>query len=202
MLKERLPPIILGSASPRRRELLSQLGLQFKVIKPDVEEKRQPGETPQDYVIRNGILKASWVSAQLNQSEDQLIICADTIVVRQGKVYEKPADTAGAVAMLSELAGQTHTVYTGMVVQRTGPQPQLVSRLVSTEVKLKSLPLSAIQAYVQTGEPLDKAGSYAIQGLGAFMVEEIHGSYSNVVGLPLSPLIDLLESDLRFKLWA
>lgn len=199
MIRDDLPALVLGSASPRRKELLAALGFQFRVEKPDVEEKRQAGERPEDYVARNARLKTEAVAERLQGPH--LVICADTIVAIGEQVYEKPNDPAHAIAMLRELTGRSHTVWTGLSVAMTGSKPRVVTRLVKTTVTLRPTSEAAIKAYVATGEPLDKAGSYAIQGQGGYMVERIDGSYSNVVGLPLHELIDVLENDFKLILW-
>lgn len=199
MIRDDLPSLVLGSASPRRKELLASMGFRFRIEKPDIEERRQPGERPENYVARNAQLKTEAVARRITGTH--LVICADTIVAIGDKVYEKPDDVGHAVAMLKELSGRTHTVWTGMSVALTGDVPKVVTRLVSTAVTLRPAAEAAIKAYVATGEPLDKAGSYAIQGQGGYMVEKITGSYSNVVGLPLHELVAVLEGDFKLNLW-
>lgn len=183
--------------------MLSAIGMSYELIKPDFDEKQQPGELPLDYVKRNSASKADWVLERIaSRREDAVIICADTIVVLDGRVYEKPRDPGHARAMLGELCGQTHIVMTAITVVRTMPTPKMVTKVVETAVALKKLTPAAIAAYVASGEPLDKAGSYAIQGVGGFMVDRIDGSYSNVVGLPLSELVSMLEDDFGLSLWS
>lgn len=182
--------------------MLTALGMNYELIKPDFDEKQRPGERAVEYVKRNSACKADWVLERVaNRAEDAVIICADTIVVLDDRVYEKPRDPGHARAMLGELSGKTHQVLTALSVVRTLPSPKMITKVVETFVKLKSLTPDSIAAYVASGEPLDKAGSYAIQGIGGFMVESIQGSYSNVVGLPLSELVDILENDLALHLW-
>lgn len=182
--------------------MLAAMGMSFELVKPDFDEKQEPNESALDYVKRNSISKADWVLERIApRHEDAVIICADTIVVLDERVYEKPRDPGHARAMLGELSGKTHTVFTALSVMRTQPTPKMITKVVETAVKLKSLTPEAIAAYVASGEPLDKAGSYAIQGIGGFMVESIHGSYSNVVGLPLTELVDMLEQDFGLSLW-
>lgn len=202
MLRQDVVKFILGSSSPRRRDMLTAMGMRFELFKPDFDEKQQPKESALDYVKRNSASKADWVLERVaSRHEDAVIICADTIVVLDGRVYEKPRDPGHARMMLGELCGKTHTVMTALSIVRTLPTPKMVTQVVETEVKLKSLKPTAIAAYVASGEPLDKAGSYAIQGMGGFMVESIHGSYSNVVGLPLAELVRILEDDFGLSLW-
>lgn len=202
MLKQDLVKFVLGSSSPRRRDMLTAMGMNYELIKPDFDEMQQPGELPLDYVKRNSSSKADWVLERIaSRTEDSVIICADTIVVLNGRVYEKPRDPGHARMMLGELCGKTHTVMTALTVVRTQPVPRMVTKVVETAVTLKKLDAAAIAAYVASGEPLDKAGSYAIQGVGGFMVERIEGSYSNVVGLPLSELVSMLEDDFALTLW-
>lgn len=203
MLNPSIPKIILGSSSPRRRELLGGMGFQFEIIKPEFDEVQLPGEDPEVYVRRNSHSKAAWVLEEIvARSGEHLVICADTIVVLNGKVYEKPTDENVACRMLGELQGQTHTVFTALTVARTGGQKKIVTKLVRTAVTLSPMTPEKIISYVRSGEPMDKAGSYAIQGLGGFMVRAINGSYSNVVGLPLAELIDTLEQDFALPLWS
>lgn len=197
---------ILGSSSPRRHDLLRQIGVKFTVIKPEFDEKRLPGEDPVVYALRNSTSKGLWVAQELIRREgnaltDTLILSADTIVVLNGDVLEKPQDEADAVRMLGRLSGKTHTVVTGLSLTAVDRDRRITERsqAVHTAVTIKPMPQSEIEAYVRTGEPLDKAGSYAIQGKGAYMVSRIDGSYTNVVGLPLSDMVDLLEKE--FGIW-
>lgn len=180
---------VLASSSPRRRQLLESIGLQFDVIPSAVPEELDRGETPEEYVIRLSREKAAAV-AETNR--DRWIIAADTIVVLGDQVLEKPRDTADAKRMLAAIAGQTHVVYTGVTVKC------LQKNYADTHVavsEVRMLPLSAkeIDWYVGTGEPLDKAGAYAAQGAGALFIESIHGSHTNVVGLPLALLFQMLR---------
>lgn len=197
---------ILGSSSPRRHDLLQQIGVKFKVIKPQFDEKRLPGEDPVAYALRNSTSKGLWVAQDLIRQEgaamvDTFILSADTIVVLNGDVLEKPLDEQNAIDMLSRLSGNTHTVITGMSLTLIDRSQQVTerSRIVKSQVTIKPMVREEIVAYVRTGEPMDKAGSYAIQGKGAYMVSRIDGSYTNVVGLPLSDFVDLLENE--FGVW-
>lgn len=209
------PALILGSSSPRRRDLLAAVGLQYEVMKPDTPEIPHPGEAPIDYVRRNAREKADWVAARLaaqidsqegNYPNGAIVISADTIVVLGDIILEKPSDTAHATAMLTQLSGQTHTVITGVCLCRivaasSRTQGALVAFEVKTDVTIKALSAREIAAYIRTGEPLDKAGGYAAQGIGSYMVESINGSYTNVVGLPVADVVAALERDFGYDLW-
>lgn len=186
--------LILASASPRRRELLSHLGYPFEVIVSAIEEKRQSHEEPEAYVLRNAREKAAAVLLTQAAPESCLVIGSDTIGVMDGHVLEKPCDAADAKRMLGLMAGRSHEVLTGLAVaQGRGTALRIEQIVVRTSVQFKSLSEREIAYYVATGEPLDKAGAYGIQGIGGFMVESIDGSYSNVVGLPLVELTALLR---------
>lgn len=181
--------LILASASPRRKALLASIGLDFGVVPSDVEEP-PPGEKvePVSYALSNARLKAEDVSRKYPQS---VVLGADTIVVLDDIILGKPQDKGHAVSMLTELCGRTHRVFTAchLIIPDSGRGFDLVAE---SRVRLASLAPSIIKAYVETGECLDKAGSYAVQGIGAFMVEGIEGSYTNVVGLPLSGVVKFL----------
>ncbi|TKH46594.1 septum formation protein Maf [Paenibacillus terrae] len=187
------PRIILASTSPRRKELLSFLRLPFDVMPSHADESTPESWTPQQIVETLAVRKAEVVVNIASQSEeDGLVIGSDTIVVLDGLVLGKPADHADAVRMLTALQGRTHLVFTGVACIHTLTGKTLV-RHRQTEVTMKSLSHEQIVAYVNTGEPSDKAGAYGIQGLGAMLVESIQGCYFNVVGLPLSLLSDMLS---------
>ncbi len=200
----RKPDIILASESPRRRELLTQLGVPFRIVPPCHDERRQPGEAPADYARRNARAKARSVLARVaagtrRPARRVIILGADTIVVRRGRVLEKPRDAAHAWAMLRALSGRRHQVITGLCFLATRPPAAPVARtlVVRTDVLFRALRPDEINAYVDTGEPLDKAGAYAIQGGAGHMVREIHGSYTNVVGLPLAEVAEVLARLLQ-----
>ena len=181
--------MILASKSPRRYELLKQMGLDFDVIPSRIEEDIVSEEPPEQHVIRLAEAKALEVG---NQYPDRWVIAADTIVYIDGSILGKPKNREGALEMLRRLSGQEHWVLTGFSVHH------LVKRIgdhgaVQTAVKVKTLSPIEMEWYIQTGEPFDKAGGYAIQGVGSFMIESIRGSYTNVVGLPLCELIQMLE---------
>jgi septum formation protein len=173
---------VLASGSPRRKELLAGIGLEFEVLPSDVEEMALDGELPQDQVCRLALEKAADVAKKRPES---WILGADTIVVIDGLILGKPRDAAEAHEMLARLSGRTHEVYTGYaIINSLIPEAQLV-RFVNSKVYIRSLTEREIGDYISTGEPMDKAGSYAIQGIGAAVVQSVSGSYTNVVGLPL-----------------
>ncbi len=190
-----MPRLVLASASPRRRELLAALGLAPAVRPAAVDETPLAGEPAADCVLRLARAKAE---AAANPGE--LVLAADTLVVLDGEILGKPAGADEAAAMLARLAGRDHLVLTGVAV-RDADAGATAGAVESTRVTLGSLDAPRISAYVATGEPLDKAGAYAIQGLGALFVERIDGNYSNVVGLPL-PLTRRLFAELGFDLLA
>lgn len=170
--------VVLGSASPRRRDLLQQLGVTFTVVSPDVDETPRAGESPVHYVQRLALDK----SMAITSMDDTLVITADTTVDLGGEILGKPADDAEAGAMLRRLSARTHRVHTGVVV-RLGDRA--LADAVTSLVTFVALTPATIEWYVGTGEPLDKAGAYAVQGAGAILVRRVSGSVSNVIGLPL-----------------
>ncbi|MEI6207807.1 MAG: Maf family nucleotide pyrophosphatase [Desulfuromonadales bacterium] len=182
--------IVLASASPRRSELISLTGIPFCVVAADICEVALPGEVPADHVLRLSRAKADSVAAR---SAGHFFIGADTVVVLDGAILGKPADEADAARMLRLLSDRSHEVITGFTVfdKISGIR---ISRCVSTEVSFKSLQESEIMGYIATGCPMDKAGSYAIQGGAVHFVRSINGSYSNVIGLPMTELYEVLQS--------
>jgi septum formation protein len=181
--------LILASRSPRRYELLKQLGLDFEVVPSRVAEDIVQKESPEEHVIRLAKAKAIDVATG---HPDCWVIAADTIVYIDGSILGKPKDQEEAMNMLRRLSGQEHWVLTGLSVCHLGKKKG-DKEAVQTAVRVKSLTRSEMEWYVKTGEPFDKAGGYAIQGIGSFMIESIRGSYSNVVGLPLCELIQMLN---------
>jgi septum formation protein len=179
--------VILASQSPRRRELLTLIGIPHDVRPADLDETMRPGESPTGYAERLARAKAQAVA---EGDERAIVIGADTIVVLDGEVLGKPADASEAVQTLRRLAGRTHTVHTAVAVAHGG---HLESGVESVEVTFRPLTQEQVEAYVATGEPLDKAGAYGIQGYGAVIVERIHGDYFAVMGLALGRLVGLLE---------
>ncbi len=188
-----MPRLVLASASPRRRELLAGLGLEFEVRPTAVDETPLPGETAAICVERLARAKADSEAAP-----DELVLAADTLVVLAGEILGKPAGPEEAEAMLARLAGRDHLVMTGVAV-RDGSTGRTLSGVETTRVAVAPLTPEEIARYVASGEPLDKAGAYAIQGLGALFVEAIEGNYTNVVGLPL-PLTARLLAELGHPL--
>jgi septum formation protein len=183
--------LILASASPRRRELLAQGGFAFEVITADVPEIRKPGEDPIRFVTRLAREKAEAVISREAVSPDTLILGADTIVLVDEEVLGKPQDAADAARMLRLLSGRTHQVITGVCLAK-GRERQRAAEV--TFVRFTTLSDEEIEAYAATGEPLDKAGAYAIQGRASRWVPRIHGCYFNVVGLPLALVSSMIEA--------
>src|SRR4030067_1315180 len=181
--------LILASKSPRRYELLKQVGLDFEVIPSRVMEDIVQKESPQEHVIRLAEAKARDVA---NGHPDRWLIAADTIVTINGTILGKPKNREEALEMLHRLSGQEHWVLTGFSVCHL-EKGKGDKEAVQTAVRMKNLTPAEMEWYVQTGEPFDKAGGYAIQGIGSFMIESIRGSYTNVVGLPLCELIQMLQ---------
>jgi septum formation protein len=179
--------LILASASPRRQELLNAAGIEHQVRIPCVDEGRQAGEDPIDYVQR---LARAKVSA-IDSATDDIILGADTVVCLKAEVFGKPSDSADAVRMLRRLRGRAHWVFTGVCLRSA--QREIVD-FAGTEVFFDELSDDEITGYVASGEPLDKAGAYAIQGLASKFVREIRGCYQNVVGLPVSRVYRHLQS--------
>lgn len=181
-------PLILASGSPRRKQLLSQLGLTFDVRVSDIDETPLDTESPVDYVERLSREKAASVSSQVES--ETIVLAADTTVVLEGNILGKPESKEHGVNMLMALSGTSHQVLTGVSV--IGSE-RIRTLSVETEVRFRTLTRSEVLWYWDTGEPQDKAGSYGLQGIGAAFVESLSGSYSNVIGLPLSETIDLLR---------
>ena len=190
-------PLLLGSASPRRRDILSGLGLSIRVEPADIPEHVVPGEQPLEYVTRIVQEKLSAVAARTAAPFSAALV-ADTIVVIDGHILGKPVDVADAVRLLGFIVGRTHTVYTRYAISLSDAPGQVrAARTVATEVSLRVASADEIARYAASGEGLDKAGAYAAQGLGAFLIERIAGSYSNVVGLPACEVVlDLRALDL------
>ena len=181
-------PLILASASPRRRELLQNAGLWFRVIPSQTAEEVRPGEAPRDYVQRTARDKARAVA---RDHPAAWILAADTIVEIDGQILGKPRDEADGRRMLGLLSGRHHRVMTAFVV--LGAEHQ-VERLVTSTVRFKPLSEAQIGAYLASGEPADKAGAYAIQGQGRALVADMQGSYTNVVGLPMDEVLACLQA--------
>jgi septum formation protein len=182
MNEKKYRPIVLASGSPRRKELLSGLGLTFTIQPSDVNEDMQGAYSPDEMVTLLAKRKAEAVAREVNEG---LVIGSDTIVVLQQEILGKPKDEDDAFSMLSKLQGNVHTVFSGVVIIDVETGTSRVG-FQSTQVKLRPLNEKEIRQYISTREPMDKAGSYAIQGLGATLVESIEGDYFTVVGLPLA----------------
>jgi septum formation protein len=182
------PVLCLASASPRRRELLEQIGVPHTTTSAHVDESVLPQEVPRDYVLRMARAKAAAVHGR---GEALPVLAADTTVVLDAVIFGKPADRAAGMAMLRALSGRTHEVLTAVALA-VGSEVHL--RLSASTVRFRSLTPEECAAYWQTGEPRDKAGGYAIQGLGAVFIESLTGSYSGVMGLPLFETAELLRA--------
>jgi len=184
-------PLILASQSPRRRELLDILGWPFSVVQPAVDESPRAGETPDSYVVRVAREKAVEVAARVKGS---VVLSADTVVTIDGEILGKPISRADAVRMLTKLSGREHRVFTAVCVidQRTGKMRQGRDETV---VSFNELTLSQIESYIDREDVMDKAGAYAIQGFASVFIPKISGSYSNVMGLPLALVYELLTND-------
>ncbi len=192
---------ILASTSPRRKELLSQVGLQFECVSPSVNEDSLRGESPAKMVRRLAREKARAV-LNLMGTGDVLIIAADTTVVSPaGKNLGKPADVAEAGRMLKSLVGKTHVVLTAYcLLQRKNGKEKIRVNLTRTRVKMRAMNAAMISDYVATGEPMDKAGAYAAQGIGMSLIESISGSYTGVVGLPVAQVLVDMEKYFGVKI--
>lgn len=181
------PPLVLASQSPRRAELIGRLGLEFETVPADIDESYLHGETPPQHAERLAREKALKIAAD---RAGALVIGSDTIVVIDGEVLGKPRDTAHAVEMLTRLSGREHEVCTGVAVAHKG---RVESALERVRVRFRPLDARAAEAYVATGEPMDKAGAYGIQGYGSALVQGIDGDYFSVMGLPVVRMLELIE---------
>ena len=179
--------LVLASASPRRRELLGGLRVGFHVYPVDTDETRLPGEAPAELALRLARAKAR--AARQALGGDRPVLAADTVVALDGQVFGKPADPAEAASMLAALSARAHRVFTAVSLVAAGHAEDALSE---STVRFRPISASEIEAYVATGEPMDKAGGYAVQGLGGIFVERIEGSYSGVVGLPVFETAALL----------
>ena len=184
-----MKPLILASNSPRRKDLLKQIGVDFSIDPADVDERVLPNESPEGYAVRVALEKARVSAARAGAG---IVIAADTIVVLNDEILGKPVNAEEAERMLTLLSGKAHSVITGLAVMDAATGRAL-TRTSLTRVWFRSLSQQEIASYVATGEPLDKAGAYGIQERGAVFVERVDGCYFNVVGLPLSLLMGLLR---------
>ena len=183
--------LVLASASPRRRELLTKLGQVFEVKPCDIDEYKIDGENGEAYVLRTARRKCQ-VASENTEGEKTLVIAADTAVCIDDDILGKPADENDAVSMLKRLSGREHTVITGLAVKDT-LSGVMIDGSIKTSVFFRKLTDEEIESYVASGEPMGKAGAYAIQGLGSLLIRRIEGDYFNVVGLPLNYLYEVLQ---------
>ena len=188
--------LILASKSPRRKYLLEQAGIEFDVIPSHFDESSIPYNTPDRYVQDLSLAKAGEVA---RKNTHRWIIAADTIVIIDGDVLGKPRGKETARRMLSKLSGQTHQVYTGFTICNVHMNKRLTAS-IRTDVTFKDLSPDEIEWYIHTDEPFDKAGAYAIQGLGTFLVKSIYGSYTSVVGLPVCEVVEFLIQEGVLKM--
>ncbi len=182
--------IILASRSPRRAELLRQIGVDFEQIDVEVDETPLAGEAPQAYVLRLARQKAAAARRAQGQQLELPVLAADTAVIVDGQILGKPTDRADGIAMLQQLSARSHLVLSGVALADARGEQAMLSQ---SRVTFRALALSEIEAYWETGEPLDKAGAYGIQGLAALFITELQGSYSGVMGLPLHETGELLR---------
>ena len=192
--------LLLASASPRRRELLAQIGVPHEVLAVDVDESALPGESPEQLVRRLAREKA--VAGRERDGGTRPVLGADTVVVLGEQVFGKPRDEADALHMLQALAGRSHRVLTAIALALPGAGAAVLEQCSETEVQMRAIPLAELQAYWASGEPAGKAGAYAIQGLGATFIQHIRGSYSGVMGLPLYETARLLQSQGMYAIHA
>jgi septum formation protein len=189
--------VYLASGSPRRHELLQQIGVSFRVVGTAVDEAVWPDEAPAAYVLRLAAAKADAGWERSRDENDVPVLAADTAVVLDGDILGKPADQEDAAGMLGRLSGRTHLVLTAVALRTLGG---LQSRISRSEVTFRAIAVSEAQAYWETGEACDKAGAYAVQGRAAVFISDLHGSYSGVMGLPLFETAELL-SDAGVACW-
>lgn len=185
----RPPSLVLASASPRRQELLAQLGVAFTVLPSHIPEEH-PAAPPTEAIAAVALAKARAVALLLSPDARAVVLGADTEVVLDGRLLGKPRDAADAARILRELRGRVHEVITGVALVAPGREE---ATAVTTRVTMRDYSDAEIEAYVATGEPLDKAGAYAAQGVGGLFIDSIHGSFTNVVGLPLALLFQMLR---------
>lgn len=195
-----IPFLYLASASPRRRELLRQFGVSFEIVKSTYEEIHEVWTDPAQYVITQaqGKARAAVLPEAAKEQSSYGVLGADTIVVFNHQLLGKPQDEAEAIKMLTELSGTRHQVMTGMCLRQFNNKQELICEntlYVSTDVEFFELTKAEIEDYVATREPMDKAGAYGIQGLGGYLVKAIHGSYTNVVGLPVEVLLRAVKDE-------
>jgi septum formation protein len=182
--------IYLASRSPRRSELLSQIGVTHEIVTAEVDETPRPNEAPAEYVLRLALEKAEAGRSAVNAATDTPVLAADTAVVTENEILGKPADREAALGMMARLSGRSHKVLTGVALVGDSS----ASRLSVSRVTFRSVTAAEAAAYWQRGEPSDKAGGYGIQGLGAIFISHLEGSFSGVMGLPLFETAELLQA--------
>lgn len=187
--------IYLASGSPRRKELLTQIGCRFEIVKSNTEELKDSTLSPDALVMENACRKAEEAASRLEK--DAAVLGADTVVALDGKIFGKPKDEKDAARMLSELSGRSHEVYTGIAIVANGKTFRAVEK---TLVEFRTISDEEKKKYIKTGEPMDKAGAYAVQGIAAKFIPRIEGSFSNVVGLPIA-VVDSLARKAGVELY-
>ncbi len=190
--------IILASNSPRRKQLLENIGLDFEIMPDNTPEPMNNSLAPEETVMRLAKFKGDNILKQLTADEDTVIIAADTVVAVDNQILGKPKTKEEALQMLTLLSGRAHNVYTGVYIIENSSKKS-ANFYEKTEVYFKSLDINEIKDYINTGEPMDKAGSYGIQDMGSLFAEQIHGDYFNVVGLPVCHLGKVLKQDFGIK---
>ncbi|MBR5155330.1 MAG: septum formation inhibitor Maf [Clostridia bacterium] len=190
--------IILASNSPRRKQLLENLGLKFEILPDSTPEPMNDSIRPDEMVMNLAKFKGENILKQLNPKEEAIIIAADTVVAVNDRILGKPKTKEEAFEMLTLLSGKSHSVYTGVYIIENSSKKS-ANFYEKTEVYFKSLDINEIKDYINIGEPMDKAGSYGIQNFGSLFVEKIHGDYFNVVGLPVCHLGKVLKQDFGIK---
>lgn len=188
--------IILASASPRRREILASAGIPFKIVTPDVDESCEAPVSPSELVM--GLASRKLLAVKEKYGDGQLILAADTIVYYDGVILGKPKDKSDAFRMLTLLSGSAHEVYTGIALCKNG---KLILDCDVARVEIREADSDELEAYIETGEPMGKAGAYAIQELGGVFVRSIQGDYHTVVGLPLCLLVERLRNDFNINIF-
>ncbi len=190
MITAHLPPIYLASSSLRRQELLKQVGIDFMVVGHEIDEQRLPNESPEEMVVRLALEKAQDAASRLGSRPPRPVLGADTVVVIGDEVLGKPSHREDSLRMLALLSGQTHRVMTGVAVVLG---EKAVSRLSISQVSFSEIPADQAQLYWETGEPLDKSGSYGVQGVAGIFIRHIEGSCTGIMGLPLYETYSLLQ---------
>ena len=193
--------IVLASASPRRREILANLGLDFEIMVSDADESKiDKASIPVEIYVQELALIKAMAVAQVLKNKSALIISADTVVYSGGEILGKPKNEEDAFTMLSKLSGREHSVFSGICVMDAKTLKSVCAR-EETKVFFKKLTEEKIRNYIKTGEPMDKAGAYAVQGLGALFTEKVEGDFFNVIGLPVKRLAEVMEEEFEFDIF-